>query len=163
MKAWMMIQVIGQTSVNFLNVKKLKREMTEHLDTLRSAVLVDTEAPAEEAVRDADGVMTEVGIQAKETALAHGSAVKQESFAEYFIDTCLTSKTYRTAVFGTMSMSDAGAATRIAQDIIEVTETIPKRFGLEAEARPVFVAMIKAFQAKVENSASILNEMCIIL
>ena len=34
MKAWMMIQVIGQTSVNFLNVKKLSKEMRMHLATL---------------------------------------------------------------------------------------------------------------------------------
>ena len=163
MKAWMMIQVIGQTSVNFLNVKKLKKEMTEHIDTLRSAVLVNSDISAEDAARDDGGTVTGADMQAKDTASADESAGKQESFAEYFIDTCLTSKTYRTAVFGTMSMSDAGAATRIARDIIEVTETIPKRFGLVAEARPVFVAMIKAFQAKVENSASILNEMCIIL
>ncbi len=129
MKAWMMIQVIGQTSVNFLNVKKLKKEMTEHLITLG------------EAVKTEEGSFT------------------IPAFCDYFIDTCLTSKSYRTAVFGTMSMSDAGAATRIAQDIIEVTETIPKRFGLEAQAAPVKAAMLKAFQNKVENSTSIFEEL----
>ncbi len=129
MKAWMMIQVIGQTSVSFLNVKKLKKEMTEHLITLG------------EAVKTEEGSST------------------IPAFCDYFIDTCLTSKSYRTAVFGTMSMSDAGAATRIAQDIIEVTETIPKRFGLEAEAAPVKAAMLKAFQNKVENSTSIFQEL----
>ena len=58
-----------------------------------------------------------------------------------------------------MSMSDAGAATRIAQDIIEVTQSIPKRFGLEEDARPIQSAMLKSFVGKVENASSILNEL----
>ncbi len=147
MKAWMMIQVIGQTSVNFLNVKKLKKEMTEHINTLCDATRSDESRQGNPAATPGDEGMPIEG----------GS--NMPFFCDYFIDTCLTSKSYRTAVFGTMSMSDAGAATRIAQDIIEVTETIPKRFGLEAEAAPVKAAMLKAFQNKVENSTSIFQEL----
>ncbi len=147
MKAWMMIQVIGQTSVNFLNVKKLKKEMTEYLKTLGEAVKTG------ESRRDYSAV------SAEDAGAPEQGSFAAPAFCDYFIDTCLTSKSYRTAVFGTMSMSDAGAATRIAQDIIEVTETIPKRFGLEAEAAPVKAAMLKAFQNKVENSTSIFQEL----
>ncbi len=147
MKAWMMIQVIGQTSVNFLNVKKLKKEMTEHLITLGEAVKTGENRRENSAVSAVDAGAPEPG-----SSFA-------PAFCDYFIDTCLTSKSYRTAVFGTMSMSDAGAATRIAQDIIEVTETIPKRFGLEVEAAPIRAAMLKAFRKKVENSSSILEEL----
>lgn len=147
MKAWMMIQVIGQTSVNFLNVKKLKKEMTEHIYTLCDSVRSDESRGGNSAATPGDEGMPIEG------------SCNMPSFCDYFIDTCLTSKSYRTAVFGTMSMSDAGAATRIAQDIIEVTETIPKRFGLEAEAAPVRAAMLKVFQNKVENSTSIFQEL----
>lgn len=147
MKAWMMIQVIGQTSVNFLNVKKLKKEMTEHLITLG------------DAIRSDEGVSGDSGALTQNAGTTEDGNPGQPSFCDYFIDTCLTSRSYRTAVFGTMSMSDAGAATRIAQDIIEVTETIPKRFGLEAEAAPVRAAMLKVFQNKVENSTSIFQEL----
>ncbi len=135
MRAWMMIQVIGQTSVNFLNIKKLKKEMTEHLQVLVEAAGAGDLAEAK-ALSDIAGF-----------------------FPEYFIDTCLTSKTYRTAVFGTMSMSDAGAATRIAQDVIEVTENIPRRFGLEEEARPLRKAMLGAFVSRIENAEAILEEL----
>ena len=121
MNAWMMIQVIGQTSVNFLNIKKLGREMKEYI-----------------------------------ACLSQGEDLKE--FAPYFIDACLTSKTYRTAVFGTMSMSDAGAAVRIAQDIDEVTRKIPEKFGLLEESAPVREALLEAFRAKIENADRILNE-----
>ena len=142
MKAWMMIQVIGQTSVNFLNVRKLKKEMTEHVMTLCNAITSGENHQKDDAASNPD----------------EGSS-RMLSFCDYFIDTCLTSKSYRTAVFGTMSMSDAGAATRIAQDIIEVTQSIPKRFGLEEDARPIQSAMLKSFVGKVENASSILNEL----
>ncbi len=120
MKAWMMIQVIGRTSVNFLNKKKLKKEMEEHLAVLTEAV----------SASDSDSL----------------------SFPEFFIDSCLTSKSYRTAVFGTMSMSDAGAATRLAQDILEVTEKIPERFELTEAFGPVREAMLQAFSSKVPKA-----------
>ena len=118
MKAWMMIQVIGRTSVNFLNKKKLRKEMEEHLEVLTKALSAS------------DGL----------------------SFPEFFIDSCLTSKSYRTAVFGTMSMSDAGAATRLAQDILEVTEKIPDRFELTEAFGPVREAMLQAFRSKVPKA-----------
>ena len=95
-KAWLMIQVIGQTGVNILNKKKLEKEMREHLK-------------------------------------AFSDAEKLLEFADYFIDSCLNSKSYRTAVFGAIPMSDAGAATRIAQDIDEITRVIPEKFSLEGE------------------------------
>ncbi len=136
MRAWMMIQVIGQTSVNFLNIKKLSREMREHLEVLRSAV--EKTEPFREGTAD---------------------GAEQISFPEYFIGACLGSKSYRTAVFGTMQMSDAGAATRLAQDIIAVTGTTPSRFGLEQEARPVHEAMMKAFRGAVENADAIIEEL----
>ena len=34
MNAWLMIQVIGETSVNFFNSKKLAKEMGQHIETL---------------------------------------------------------------------------------------------------------------------------------
>ena len=121
MNAWMMIQVIGQTSINFLNIKKLGREKREYI-----------------------------------ACLSGGDDLKE--FAPYFIDSCLTSKTYRTAVFGTMSMSDAGAAVRIAQDIDEVTRKIPEKFGLAQDSAPIREALLQAFRDKIEDADRILNE-----
>ena len=36
-KAWLMIQVIGQTGVNILNKKKLEKEMRDHLKAFSDA------------------------------------------------------------------------------------------------------------------------------
>ena len=129
MKAWLMIQVIGQTSINFINAKKLKREMEQHLAALMYPGEFWT---PEEKLKD---------------------------FSEYFIDSCLHSKPYTTAVFGIMSMSESGAATRLAQDIIEVTQNIPTRFGLAAEARTIHNVFLQTYKAKIPNAMSILAEL----
>lgn len=128
-KSWLMIQVIGRTSINFLNARKLKREMEEHIDAL----------------------------------MAPGSSGNQEEklldFADYFIDSCLSSKAYSTAVFGIMSMSEAGTATRIAQDILEVTYDIPRRFGLEEKSMPLRTAFFTKFTEKIQGAHQILADL----
>ena len=129
MKSWLMIQVIGRTSVNFLNAKRLKREMEEHLDVLLTP-----------------GISGNVGE-------------KLLDFADYFIDSCLSSKAYSTAVFGIMSMSEAGAATRIAQDIVEVTYEIPKRFGLEEKSAVLRNAFLTRFTEKIKDAYRILEDL----
>ena len=121
MNAWMMLQVIGQTSINFLNIKKLGKEMREHLDVFLS-----------------------------------GDDLRE--FALYLIESSLNSKSYRTAVFGTMSMSDAGAATRLAQDIDEITRITPKKFGLEQDFSPVRDTFLEAFREKIDDADRILKE-----
>ena len=106
MKAWMMIQVIGQTSINFLNVKKLAKEMRQHLETLRNCDI--------------------------------------QEFADFFIDSCKDSKSYRAAIFGTMTMSDEGARTRLLEDVDLVTMTIPEKFGLENEFTQIRTAFLNS-------------------
>ena len=129
MKSWLMIQVIGRTSVNLLNAKRLKREMEEHLDVLLTP-----------------GISGNVGE-------------KLLDFADCFIDSCLSSKAYSTAVFGIMSMSEAGAATRIAQDIVEVTYEIPKRFGLEEKSAVLRNAFLTRFTEKIKDAYRILEDL----
>ena len=129
MKAWLMIQVIGRTSINIFNSKKLRREMEDHLDVLLSP-----------------GIAGDVNA-------------KLLDFADYFIDSCLSSKAYSTAVFGIMSMSEAGAATRLAQDIIEVTYDIPKRFGLEKESAVLRRAFLTKYKEKIQGAHKILAEL----
>ena len=138
MKAWMMIQVIGQTSVNFLNVKKLSKEMRLYLDMLLGQPPSDHfngYADQDEAISDLI------------------------EFAEYFIDSCKDSKSYRAAIFGTMSMSDAGAAMRLAEDIDQITGRIPEKFGLSESFAPVRRAFFMVFRNKISGAESILSEL----
>ncbi|WP_022769694.1 MULTISPECIES: DUF6553 family protein [unclassified Butyrivibrio] len=129
MKAWLMIQVIGRTSINIFNSKKLRREMEDHLDVLLSP-----------------GITGDVNA-------------KLLDFADYFIDSCLSSKAYSTAVFGIMSMSEAGAATRLAQDILEITHDIPKRFGFEEKSVLIRNAFLTKFTEKIQGANKILAEL----
>ncbi len=138
MKAWMMIQVIGQTSVNFLNVKKLSKEMRLHLATLLGQTPFDNDngyVSQDEAISDLI------------------------EFAEYFIDSCKDSKSYRAAIFGTMSMSDAGAAMRLAEDIDQITGRIPEKFGLSEAYAPVRRVFFMVFRNKISGAESILSEL----
>ena len=112
MKAWLMIQVIGRTSVNFLNSKKLKREMEDNLDVLLSP-----------------GVTGDVNT-------------KLLDFADYFIDSC-----------------EAGAATRLAQDILEITYETPKRFGFEEKSILIRNAFLTKYTDKIQGANKILAEL----
>ncbi len=138
MKAWMMIQVIGQTSVNFLNVKKLSKEMRLHLATLLGQSPFDNDN----------------GYVSQDAAISD-----LVEFAEYFIDSCKDSKSYRAAIFGTMSMSDAGAAMRLAEDIDQITGRIPEKFGLSESFAPVRRAFFMVFRNKISGAESILSEL----
>lgn len=81
-----------------------------------------------------------------------------QKFAGDFVDTCLGSKSYGTTFFGTVHMSDGGQASRLAEDIIDVTENIPARFGLKEEYLPVKKALICAYLEKVKDGARFLEE-----
>ena len=123
MKALLMIQVMGQTSVNFLNKKKLGKEMREHLSA----------------------------FDMQEAELAE--------FAEFFVQSSMNSKAYKTAVFGAIPMSDAGAATRLAGDIDEITRVIPTRVGMESEAQKLRTVLLSAYRKLIKNAEGLLAEL----
>ena len=120
-KAFMNIMVTGQISVNFLNARKLKREMSEAFATFKG--------------EDING------------------------FADFFVDSTLHSSGYRKTLFGTIPMSDGGAAAKLAEDIDEITGTIAGRFGLLEEARPLRAALFIAYLSQVKDGLSILEEL----
>ena len=132
-RAYLMMMVTGRTSVNFLNAKRLKREMTEYV--------------------------TAFGIEENGAVKDDDAQRELSAFAEYFIDSCLHSSAFRTTLFGTIPMSDDGAATRLAEDIHEVTGTIATRFGIAELVRPLRTALFEAYKSQVKNSFLILEEL----
>ncbi len=118
-----MIQVMGQTSVNFLNRKKLGKEMGEYLSAFEME----------------EGELYE--------------------FAEFFVQSSMNSKAYKTAVFGAIPMSDAGAATRLATDIDEITRVIPGRLGMENDAGNLRAALLSAYRKLIANAENLLSEL----
>ena len=121
LKALMDIMVTGQISVNFLNAKKLKRDMSSSL------------------------------------AVFEGNDL--QGFAEFFVDSTLHSSGYRTTLFGTIPMSDGGAATKLAEDIDEITGKIAGRFGLLEEAKPLRTALFNAYLTQVKDGHKLLEEL----
>ena len=80
-------------------------------------------------------------------------------FADFFVDSSLHSSAYRTTFFGTVPMSDNGAAAKLAEDIDEITGKIAGRFGLLAEARPLRTALFNAYLSQVKDGYRILEEL----
>ncbi|MCR5671914.1 MAG: hypothetical protein K6G10_12990 [Butyrivibrio sp.] len=124
LQAFLNIQVIGQTSINFLNERKLAKEMKKYA-----------------------GLFNEAGEEAL------------KGFSKDFVEMCLSSKSYGTTFFGTIHMSDGGAASRLATDIDDVTGNIPGRFGLADEYRPLRSALFDAYLSEIKEGSRLLSEL----
>ena len=153
LNAWLMIQVVGQTSIGFFNRKKLTKEIGEHLDTLINFEAVEE---AKERAKKAEGT------DEAEKLTAEISQIRLEEmkrFSEFYIDFCLNSKAYSTTFFGTMPMSKDGTASRLARDIDDVTRNIPARFSLEGESSLFREVLLSVFVDKVASGERILSEL----
>ena len=134
MKAYLSLQVASQTSINFLNSRKLAKEAMQSLGAFGLPLSESRDTPDELI-----------------------------SFARYFIESSLSSKSYRSAIFGTMSMSDEGAATRLAEDIETVTGKTADKLGISKEIQPLRKALFEAFLDQVKGGDAILKELNITL
>lgn len=132
MNAWLMIKVSGNDRPTFLTRKTFAREVRSYLAAL---CLVDFEYS--EVLRE-----------------------EWEDFARTCITSFANSKTYRSAVFGLMQVSDKNTALRIAHDIIDVTKTIPSWYGYEKEAEPLYHIMKNAYLSLIENGDVYWDEAC---
>lgn len=130
MKAYLMLMVTGQTSINFINSRKLAKDARESLKAF-GLPLSEGQEPSPDLA----------------------------AFADYYIDSCMHSKSFRSAIFGTMTMSDSGAATRLAEDIEEVTGKTAGKLGIAGEIRPLRLAMFSALLSRVDNGDKLLKEL----
>ena len=115
MMAWMMIKIMEEHQVNFLNRKRLARDLEESFAML--------------------------GIGSEDDCLKQEWA----DFARSWIASCLNSGTYGSVVFGVAQVSEKNRAMRIAHDIDLVTRIIPARFQKEKAAEPFRRVMIDAY------------------
>ncbi len=123
--AWMMLLIIGRSGVNFLNRKKLTREIREQLAGLGIF----------------DGQPDECLIR------------EWESFASLWIETCVKDRTYTSTAFGMFHMKDERLALKIAGEIDEATRLIPAKFGFEADCISFRETVVRVFQQRIENGA----------
>ena len=124
--AWMMLLIVGRSGVNFLNRKKLKKDIETQLNAL--------------------GILN----CSTDTALL---AREWESFAALWIETCVQDRTYTSTAFGMFRLKDDRLASKIAAEIDEATRLIPAKFGYEAECADFRTVVIRCFEQRIENGA----------
>lgn len=124
--AWMMLLIVGRSGVNFLNRKKLKKDIETQLNAL--GILNCSTDPA---------------LLAREW----------ESFAALWIETCVQDRTYTSTAFGMFRLKDDRLASKIAAEIDEATRLIPAKFGYEAECADFRTVVIRCFEQRIENGA----------
>jgi len=124
--AWMMLKVLAQESVSFLNRKR-------HMDEIRRYFRIfDMEHPDE--------------IQIQEW----------KNFADTMIRNYSESPAFRAAVFGMGSVGDRNTAFRIASEIIEVTEKVPDQASMKEAVTPFASVMKEQFLRLIPDAEEIL-------
>lgn len=122
--AWMMLLIVGRSGVNFLNRKKLKKDIETQLNAL--GILNCSTDPA---------------LLAREW----------ESFASLWIETCVRDRTYTSTAFGMFHLKDDRLAGKIAAEIDEATRLIPAKFGYEKECADFRAVVVRCFEQSIEN------------
>lgn len=122
--AWMMLLIVGRSGVNFLNRKKLKKDIETQLNAL--GILNCSTDPA---------LLTR----------------EWESFASLWIETCVQDRTYTSTAFGMFHLKDDRLAGKIAAEIDEATRLIPAKFGYEAECAAFRAVVVRSFEQRIEN------------
>lgn len=113
MFSWLNILICGRAGIHFWNKKSLKKEVAELLDIFH---LSEEEAGE---------------------SLVELRKSEWESFASFWIETCVGDKSYSSTVFGFLRMSDESLATKMGREIADAMVFIPRALGLEEEAKPL--------------------------
>lgn len=113
MFSWLNILICGRAGIHFWNKKSLKKEVAELLDIFH---LSEEEAGE---------------------SLVELRKSEWESFASFWIETCVGDKSYSSTVFGFLRMSDESLAKKMGREIADAMVFIPRALGLEEEAKPL--------------------------
>ena len=113
MFSWLNILICGRAGIHFWNKKSLKKEVAELLDIFH---LSEVEAGE---------------------SLVELRKSEWESFASFWIETCVGDKSYSSTVFGFLRMSDESLAKKMGREIADAMVFIPRALGLEEKAKPL--------------------------
>lgn len=113
MFSWLNILICGRAGIHFWNKKSLKKEVAELLDIFH---LSEEEAGE---------------------SLVELRKSEWESFASFWIETCVGDKSYSSTVFGFLRMSDESLAKKMGREIADAMVFIPRALGLEEKAKPL--------------------------
>lgn len=126
--AWMMLKVLANEPVTFLNRKKHEKEIRRHF------ALLGTDRPDPAQKRE------------------------WEDFAETLIRSYSESPAFRAAVFGMGSVGDRNTVYRLASEIIEVTEKVPASIGMMQETAAFAEVIREQFFRMIPESREIYAE-----
>ena len=79
-----------------------------------------------------------------------------ENFADIYLDTCST-HSYRSTLFGIVTLKDEVVADRIASEIDTVTRLAPKQYRLEKECEKLREILIKAYISHIKDGEACWN------
>lgn len=113
MFSWLNILICGRAGIHFWNKKSLNKEVAELLDIFH---LSEEEAGE---------------------SLVELRKSEWESFASFWIETCVGDKSYSSTVFGFLRMSDESLAKKMGREIADAMVFIPRALGLEEKAKPL--------------------------
>ena len=126
--AWMMLKVLANEPVNFLNRKKHEREIRQYFALL--------------------------GTDRCDAAQKR----EWEDFAEAMIRNYSESPAFRAAIFGMGSVGDRNTIYRLASEIIEVTEKVPASIGIAQETAAFAEVIREQFFRMIPESREIYAE-----
>ena len=132
MAAWMMIQISGNSSVHFLNRKRMEKELRKNLQAL---CILDFEK---------DDILVQ----------------EWYDFARRFLYSCTSCKSYGSTLFGMFPLKDKTVAAKIASEIDHVTRIIPLTFGLAKECEPFRQIIVDTYIKTIENGQSFWDDYC---
>ncbi len=123
MRAFMMILIASVNDFHSLNITAKEKELIQNLKQL---AILDFE-------RDSL-------LEAEWT-----------DFAEQYLNSCINSHSYRTTLFGAVTLSDETVARKIAREIDLVTRITPAAFHLDKESSLLHEIMKQAYLHRVEG------------
>ncbi len=132
MRGWINAKTLTTEHVNFLNKKRIEKELKECLNDL--CILNHERNP-----------------------ILHE---EWECFAKEFILSCIDSHSYKQIAVGIGHVSDKNVAMRIAGDIDSITKKLPTTFSLEEPCRELNEIMISTYKQMLENGEQYWNDYC---
>ena len=128
--AWMMLKTADNAPAGWLLRKQAERDIKKEI----RALCADSSEPDELLLEE------------------------WKDFSDTLIRTCLTSSSYRSAVFGMGSVGDRNVCMRLANEIETVTETVPGRVHAEGLLAPLRAILLDRFIKLVPDGETILRE-----
>jgi|GEM_PF-229346 len=121
--AWMDLLIDTRLGINFINKGRVKKDV---IRCLKDLLVLDFTA---------DDILLREWRQ----------------FAEFWITSCVKDSTYDSTAFGILRLSDKRLGSKIASEIIDITYTLPSKFGFDEECGPIRDIFKSTFLKMIDN------------